>query len=481
MSRFPEYEVSFHGICNGPAGTENLGACSQMAVFHKICDLNLIKVPGVNGLYKPVETYDYPYEIDNRSDEQKILDDAIYFINKFSINDGEMEEEVPLQKLLQVMSNFYITQDYLKEILENASYTVVDRDDGAVVLVPQPSSSGSEGPRSWADFLDDVDDWDEEAGPPVDYYSRDVNRDLDISVVDEEEWETESQIDVSRESANENPCDPWIIGDETIERWRQQGVGVHIIGEHDETEGNNFHTEVANNSTVSIQPDDMCLEDIVTESRSTELADSTLGSSIEISSFTETKGSDNSDNSTVPCQEAQESLISIDKKIAEINSSTSQAFENITLKHTTDTDSVDDTGDSSYKTTSICSMFLEPSKMSEQMHLDSTDQFLDTTMSSPLIAKQCKKLKLDNSVFLSNINENNFKDPQCTSSPYIPSSFVGKKRKTTDLQIGVSPSTSNEDLSSSNNEMQSIVNKSEDKIDDPSTCSNESAIGENNG
>ncbi|XP_058799198.1 uncharacterized protein LOC131668783 [Phymastichus coffea] len=486
IARFPEYEVSFQGICNGPEGTENLGACSQMAVFHRTCDLKVVKVPGIEGLYKSIEVYEYPFEIDNRSDEQKILDDAIYYINKFSINQEEFEEQIPLKKLLKTMSNFYITEDYLKEILENASYTVVDRDDGLVVLVPQLSSE-SEGPRSWNedDFLDTVNDWDEEPGPPVGYYNR--NQNLDIDLLDEQDWDNEPYITVSRQAANENSSTNI---EEDWEVWDQQdNASSAQIGQHgvdDNNENTNADNAAANNSTASIQPDDMSLEDIVTESRSTELVNSTLDSSIEISSFTETKGSDTSDTATIPCQQTQESLICIDKKIIETNSSTSETIGNVTLKYSMD-EPVNDSNNSSYKTTSICSMFLEPSRMS---HLGSTEQFLDSPMPSPLMAKQCEKLKLDSSVLFNNINESNFEDPKYTSSPHIPSTVTFKKIKITDTHIGVSPSISDVDLLCFNKESQnidkgeeclleSVADKSDDKYDAPSTGSNEPVIGEN--
>lgn len=33
--RYPEYAVQFDGIGAGPSGTENLGCCTQMAIFYK--------------------------------------------------------------------------------------------------------------------------------------------------------------------------------------------------------------------------------------------------------------------------------------------------------------------------------------------------------------------------------------------------------------------------------------------------------------
>ncbi|OXU31052.1 hypothetical protein TSAR_004753 [Trichomalopsis sarcophagae] len=74
VTRFPEYEATFHGICDGPPETDNLGVCSQMAVFHKNNDLSVEKLTGMEGLYNPVTTREYPYDIDKRLDEQNIFD-----------------------------------------------------------------------------------------------------------------------------------------------------------------------------------------------------------------------------------------------------------------------------------------------------------------------------------------------------------------------------------------------------------------------
>lgn len=40
ISTYPYYSVKFYGIGSGPEGTENLGCCSQMAVFERTEDFN---------------------------------------------------------------------------------------------------------------------------------------------------------------------------------------------------------------------------------------------------------------------------------------------------------------------------------------------------------------------------------------------------------------------------------------------------------
>jgi len=34
-THYPEYAVQFDGIGAGPTGTENIGCCSQMAIFYR--------------------------------------------------------------------------------------------------------------------------------------------------------------------------------------------------------------------------------------------------------------------------------------------------------------------------------------------------------------------------------------------------------------------------------------------------------------
>lgn len=40
VSTYPYYSVKFYGIGAGPQGTENLGCCSQMAVFERTEDIS---------------------------------------------------------------------------------------------------------------------------------------------------------------------------------------------------------------------------------------------------------------------------------------------------------------------------------------------------------------------------------------------------------------------------------------------------------
>ncbi|XP_033227680.1 uncharacterized protein LOC117179734 [Belonocnema kinseyi] len=198
VSRFPEYEVSFSGICKGPPGSEDLGCCSQMAIFHRHSDLNENLSTGAEGLFKVVATHEYPFHVDNRSDEQKVLDDTVYYIRSYSMHSLEFTDEVPLEKLLDPLKKYYVTIDSLKELLEQNGWTVVHREGGPVVLIPEPSESENSSDReNWNDF-DSIwndhehieDDWDADPGPP-DHYSAEKLVDM---VIQRENWDEEPSI-----------------------------------------------------------------------------------------------------------------------------------------------------------------------------------------------------------------------------------------------------------------------------------------------
>lgn len=142
-----------------------------MAVFHRLSEKDSCNV-GVEGLFKTVAVHEYPFCTDNRSDEQKILDEATYYIRYLSFQDCEMEEEVPLEKVLHMLRTFRISIDVLQTILEEAGWAITNRDIGPVVLVP-PASTYSDystvEEALWSNYsaTDEEDNWNREPGPPI--------------------------------------------------------------------------------------------------------------------------------------------------------------------------------------------------------------------------------------------------------------------------------------------------------------------------
>ncbi|EFN74217.1 UPF0486 protein C1orf59-like protein [Camponotus floridanus] len=142
VARYPSYVVTFHEICKGPAGTEDLGGCSQMAVFHQqslIEECN--KIIGVDGLFKTVARYDYPVYVDTRSDEEKLLHEATYHITTLAFFQ-ENRDEVILSNILPYLQekNFNVTIETLRKVLTDANWIIKDGEDGPIVKIDCCSS-----------------------------------------------------------------------------------------------------------------------------------------------------------------------------------------------------------------------------------------------------------------------------------------------------------------------------------------------------
>ncbi|XP_076280297.1 hen1 methyltransferase isoform X2 [Lasioglossum baleicum] len=182
--KYPEYEVTFEGICKGPEGTEHLGGCSQMAIFHRISDQRDNCNRAVEGLFNTITVHEYPMHVDNRSDEMKILDDATYYIRRMTFQYPDMEEEVPLRQVLPMLKSFNISEGTLRTILEEAGWSITDREFEPVILIP---------PLSWSDYSvlegnnwsvhspENEQDWEDEPGPP-----------MQSNIYSEEDWNSQN-------------------------------------------------------------------------------------------------------------------------------------------------------------------------------------------------------------------------------------------------------------------------------------------------
>lgn len=260
--RYPYYSVTFHEICNGPEGTEELGPLTQMAVFHRILprDQSRIKIldectqfKGQHDLFNTVAKYDYYMGGDIRSDEQKILDEAIYYIHYLSCNVESYNEEssrnyeIYLDRILYFMTKYTVTVETLRSILTDAGWNVVDRENGPVVLNPSESSSDDEmddyyvesdeqnnefdnSRNEESDVTNEENIWDYVTGSPINEIpanatEEDLSQNLHIESLhegtnatnEENRWDyvTESHVNEISADANEdylseyNPHDIW--------------------------------------------------------------------------------------------------------------------------------------------------------------------------------------------------------------------------------------------------------------------------------
>ncbi|KAB0800814.1 hypothetical protein PPYR_06553 [Photinus pyralis] len=127
VTRFPNYSVSFKGIGEGPAGTDHLGCCSQMAIFIKNeneedCVMNSTSSFGIctyhsytsnisieydeDSYYRLIELIEYPFHIDERTAKEKISDELKYKIGLASrrggrfYNEDHNRNEIPVVELI---------------------------------------------------------------------------------------------------------------------------------------------------------------------------------------------------------------------------------------------------------------------------------------------------------------------------------------------------------------------------------------------
>ncbi|CAK9812795.1 Small RNA 2'-O-methyltransferase [Anthophora quadrimaculata] len=194
--RYPDYTVTFDGICKGPEGTEHLGCCTQMAVFHRVSDKD-VNCYGVEGLFQTVVRHEYPFRVDNRSDEEKILDDATFYIRQLSYKNCDMQEEVPLKNILDMLRSFHVSIDVLQTILEEAGWTVENRESGPVVLVTEYSTFSDTGVDEntiwyYDNFATDEDDWSREPGTPT--HSSRFSEQESLDNWDNQNWDEEPSI-----------------------------------------------------------------------------------------------------------------------------------------------------------------------------------------------------------------------------------------------------------------------------------------------
>ncbi|KAG8035871.1 hypothetical protein G9C98_002997 [Cotesia typhae] len=174
-SRFPDYLVEFSGVGEGPPGSEHLGPCSQIGIFIKSSFVSGEDkaAPGVEleDVFQLVHEEHYPVLVDNRSDEDKISDEASYFLRCFHLNNNL--DEMPLKRLAEIMETSLET---LRDVLEARGWELLDRDSG-VFVVCKPLSVVSEFDQNLSDMdvADDVDaSWDQEwkpgPGPRCDWH-----------------------------------------------------------------------------------------------------------------------------------------------------------------------------------------------------------------------------------------------------------------------------------------------------------------------
>lgn len=178
-ARFPDYKVAFYGIGPGPKGSEELGACSQMALFiredflkltskdsddseschnnqlhkpqttaidfkklntEKVCSAKSSNVQGGEQLsegdvletmivdlttthinaedYRLIRSCVYPRNMDDRSREQKIFDEACFHLGRYmNLDDEHYDADTDTIKV-PVKNIFKLVYKYTSDINE---------------------------------------------------------------------------------------------------------------------------------------------------------------------------------------------------------------------------------------------------------------------------------------------------------------------------------------------------------------------------
>lgn len=140
ICRYPNYDVKFEGIGHGPDGTEEYGCCSQMAVFlQNTADLQNSESPLDStiqaGEYKLLREYDFPVYIDLRNEEQKIRDNAVYYINRCRSMDryeSSSTNGIPLTAILENVNCLSLAQ--LRDILEKDNWNICKNEYGELII-----------------------------------------------------------------------------------------------------------------------------------------------------------------------------------------------------------------------------------------------------------------------------------------------------------------------------------------------------------
>ncbi|KAK9878825.1 hypothetical protein WA026_003660 [Henosepilachna vigintioctopunctata] len=230
--RFPQYFANFHGIGQGPEGTESLGCCSQMVVFirkdvvnpsyvlpivrcfcrgdmesndksqdsskisnycpsccppmisYGICTyfsyakhFEALKTVSANTtdrgnliFYKLLKTEEYPYTKDDRTSEQKIMDEIRCKITNLGycygnfFKEEKLRSEIPLNKLTCILDGQFVTIEEVQDILSRHGYKleecfINEEDDEkrlCVIYEPEMENLSSSGKVSKKTFkMDD--------------------------------------------------------------------------------------------------------------------------------------------------------------------------------------------------------------------------------------------------------------------------------------------------------------------------------------
>ncbi|XP_025193447.1 small RNA 2'-O-methyltransferase isoform X1 [Melanaphis sacchari] len=146
-NRYSEYAVQFDGIGAGPSGTENIGCCSQIAIFYRK-DMTTSPVKPIGSTpYKLLRRVDYPFELDDENSWTRSIYEKIRkFISEAScINKYIVGEymEIPLNDIMPFVSDCCSSIDKLEDIV-NKVYLTTKNDHGEWFMIKEKPEFSSD-------------------------------------------------------------------------------------------------------------------------------------------------------------------------------------------------------------------------------------------------------------------------------------------------------------------------------------------------
>merc|ERR550519_683085 len=170
VARFDKYSVSFSGVGWSEGKEETHGPCSQIAIFVRDESCDKDQCCDSKKVYELVERYSFPFAVDNRTLEEKILEESRYYLIYRARDkrlyghddDDEIEEEerIELGTLLDYSFINKLTDDVevLKTVLVNDGWRVENGEVFVKVDLGEPEDSYSEEYNDVEEIQDDVDD-----------------------------------------------------------------------------------------------------------------------------------------------------------------------------------------------------------------------------------------------------------------------------------------------------------------------------------
>ncbi|XP_037818264.1 LOW QUALITY PROTEIN: small RNA 2'-O-methyltransferase [Lucilia sericata] len=168
---YTNYSVSFMGVGKPPPEVKKLGHATQIAIFarndmlDKPLNYDIVQKPATTETqYKVIYSVDFPYNKDERPKEQKILDEANFYVNQSKnvpkyFNRERCIYQVPWKNLMEYTQSVGGTETELLEILERNKFKIEDD----FIILPEYDDDDDE--ENASDDLDYDGEYNLEAQP----------------------------------------------------------------------------------------------------------------------------------------------------------------------------------------------------------------------------------------------------------------------------------------------------------------------------